>query len=485
LNRLLSVAHILGALLMVFTAAFVPPVAWAIVQKDVTLNAFLVAGAITFLAGLVCWLPTRRFKRELQPRDGCLLVVLCWVLMASVATIPLMLSIKDLSFTDAFFETMSGLTTTGSTVLSGLDTLPQPINLWRHILNWYGGMGIIVLAVAVLPLLGVGGMQLFKAETPGPMKEGKLTPRITQTAKYLWILYAGITVLCTICLMIAGMSFYEAICHAFSAMALGGFSTRDASVGGFDSLAIEIVLQVFMMIAVLNFATHFTAFRARSLRPYFRCPEAVWVLLSILGSCVFLGWYLWWMGIYPDFWLALRHASFNTISIATSSGYMTQDFDKWPIFAPMWMYLLCTVASSSGSTGGGIKMIRTIILLRQSTRELLRMMHPRAINPMILGGQIVDNKVILAVMGFMLLYGLTVGGLTLIMLFTGLDFITSLTAVIATVNNTGPGLGLVGPTQNYSVLSDFQTWLCSFAMLAGRLELLTVFILFMPRFWSK
>jgi trk system potassium uptake protein TrkH len=485
MQQLLSIAHVLGGLLMVFSVTYLMPVVWSLAVSDGTHRSFILSGAATLVVGALLFGATRRHRRELHSRDGALLVVLGWGLMAAVATVPLMLEIEGLSFTDAFFETMSGLTTTGATVLTGLDHLPQAVNLWRHALNWYGGMGIIVLAVAILPILGVGGMQLYKAETPGPIKESKLTPRITQTAKYLWLLYAGLTALCILSLKSLGMTWHEAVCHAFSSMALGGFSTRDASIAGFDSPAIEAVLMLFMMIAVLNFSTHFVALRQRSLQVYVRDQEvfAVWSLIA--GSALMLACFLYWKGTYPDFLLALRHAAFNTVSIATSSGFMSDDFDQWPIFAPMWMLLLCTIASSAGSTGGGIKMIRVLILLRLAGNELIRMVHPRAVTPLCLSGQVVDNKVILAVMGYMLLWGLTLVVLSFLMMATGLDLTSAVSGVLACLNNTGPGLNELGPARNYQVLTDFQTWLCSFAMMAGRLELLTVFVLFMPAFWRK
>ena len=482
---ILSIAPILGGLLVVFSATFVLPIAWSLASHDGVHLAFIGSALACLAAGAVLALATRRYHREIQARAGCLLVVLAWISVAAVATLPLMLTIKNLSFTDAFFETMSALTTSGGTILIGLDTLPQSINLWRHALQWFGGMGIIVLAVAIMPLLGVGGMQLFKAETPGPLKDAKLTPRVTQTAKYLLLVYASLTGACIVSLRAAGMNWHDAICHAFSALSLGGFSTRDASISFYDSVAIEVVLSVFMMIAVLNFATHFLAIRQRSLRVYRKDTEvfAVWTL--ILGSCLMLAAFLVWKSVYPNFWTALRYASFNAISIATSSGYMNTDFDKWPVFAPMWMLLLCCVASSAGSTGGGIKMVRALILMKQAKYELIRLVHPRAVTPLCIGGQIVDNRIILSVLGYMLLYGATVAVLTFALLATDLDFVSALSGVIASINNTGPGLNVLGPANNYQSLTDFQTWVCTLAMLAGRLELLTLFVLFTPQFWRK
>ncbi len=483
--RYRAILLVLGSLLMGFSLTFAIPTVWSLVVRDGTADSFILSGLGCFVVGALLFGLNRKHRDELQLRDGCMLVVLGWLSMALAACFPLLLEIEGISFTDAYFEASSGLTTTGATVLTGLNTLPQSLNVWRHLLNWFGGMGIIVLAVAVLPLLGVGGMQLFKAETPGAMKESKLTPRITQTAKYLWLIYLVLTAICCGCLMLAGLSFYEALCHSFSTLALGGFSTRDGSIGEFNNLTVELIIVCFLMIAVLNFATHFLALQRRSIEPYRRDPEVLPVLCLILGSCLMVAIVLWVKGTYPDFPTSLRHAVFNVVSIGTSTGYASQDFDKWPPFTALWMYLLCATASSAGSTGGGAKMIRALILVRQAYRELLRMIHPRIINPMVLKGSVIDNKVVLAVMGFMLLYGVTLVAVTLILLLTDLDFTSAVTAAIACLNNTGPGLNLVGPATNYQVLSDFQTWVCCITMFLGRLELLTVFVIFTPQFWHR
>lgn len=486
MGRALTVIHALGLMLVVFSGAYLLPLAASLIYADyLMLQDFLLAMVWTAAAGVLMGMLTRRYKGELSIRHGYLLVVTMWTAMPAFATIPLLMMIPGLSFTDAYFETMSGLTTTGATVLVGLDTLPPPLNIWRHELNWLGGLGIIVLAVAVLPLLGIGGRQLFKAETPGPMKDSALTPRIADTARNLWVAYVGITAACIFALKWAGMTWLDAVCHAFSAMGLGGFSTHDASVGYFNSPLIELVLVVFMLIAVLNFASHFLVLRERSMRPYRRDPEAYAALALILGSCVGIAVFLWWNGVYAEFPTALRHATFNVVSIATSSGYASVDYAQWPIFAPLWMMLLTAVAASSGSTGGGIKMMRTLVLVKQAGREFRKLLHPTIVNPMKIGGQVVPNSIVFAVLGFIFLYFMTLATLTFVLLISGLDFISALTAILASVNNCGPGLGVVGPASNYQGLTDFQTWVCTFGMLIGRLEIFTVLILFTPGFWRR
>jgi len=485
MRRALTVIHTLGLMLVVFSISYLMPVVASLVYDDGTLIDFLLAMVWTAGTGVLLWLLTRRYKGELSIRHGYMLVVAMWTAMPAVATLPLLLVIDGLSFTDAYFETMSGITTTGATVLTGLDILPPAINLWRHELNWLGGMGIIVLAVAILPLLGVGGRQLFKAETPGPMKDAALTPRITETARNLWLVYAGITLACIASLKLAGMNWLDAICHAFAAMGLGGFSTHDASVGYFDSPAIEAVLIVFMLIAAMNFATHFLVWRAKSLSIYLRDVEGLATVAVTLASCVGIGAFLWWQGTYPGFLTALRHASFNLVSIATDCGFVSQDFNQWPIFAPMWMLFLSCITVSSGSTGGGIKMVRTIILFKQAGREFVKLLHPAAVNPMKIGGHVIANNIVFAVLGFIFLYFMSVATLTFMLLISGLDFISAFSAVIACINNAGPGLGMVGPASNFGVLTDFQTWVCTFAMLIGRLEIFTMLILFTPHFWMR
>jgi len=485
MRNVFPIVHVLGMVTMLFSLAMLVPLILSWWLQDGAVAAYDEAIAVTFFSGLAAWFGTRHFKRELKIRDGFLLVVLIWSTLPAFASIPLLIQIPGLSFTDAYFECVSGLTTTGSTVLSGLDQLPPSINFWRAELVWLGGMGLIVLAVAVLPLLGIGGRQLYKAETPGPMKDSQLTPRITETAKGLWLVYAGITLACILSFRAVDMTWLDAVMHGFTTMGLGGFSSHDASFGYFDSPAIEAVTIVFMLIAGINFATHFMVWRGKSFSPYRRDPEAGMFLGVTLASCLGLGGYLFLNGVYPDFLTALRYAAFNTVSIATSTGFANTDFNLWPIFAPLWMLFLSSFASSSGSTGGGIKMIRAQLLYKQVYRELNKLLHPDGVILTKLGGQVIPNKIIYAVLAFVFIYMVTIVSMTLILTASGLDVITAFSATVASINNTGPGLNQVGPATTYAILNDFQTWVCIFAMLLGRLELFTLIIVLTPAFWRK
>jgi trk system potassium uptake protein TrkH len=481
----LAVVHVLGQLLTIFGLTFALPILTSLLFRDGTWWAFVVAAFFCSGLGLCIWGATRRFKRELKSRDGFLLVTLAWVLMAAVATIPMLIAMPGLSFTDAFFETTSGITTTGSTVLTHLDELPPAINLWRHALHWYGGMGIIVLALAILPLLGVGGMQLYKAEAPGPVKDTKLTPRITETAKALWFTYAGFTVVCVAALRFCGMSWFDAVCHAFSVMALGGFSTHDSSVGYFRSGAVELVMIAFMLLAAMNFARHFIAVRRLTLEPYRTDPETRAMLLVIAASVVLVSVVLMLEGRYESKPEAVRHAAFAVVSIATTSGFVSEDYEIWPAFVGFWLLFLSSICCNTGSTGGGVKMFRTLLLWQQAKRELRLMVHPQAVEPVRIGRQVVPNRIAYAVLAFIFLYFMTIVVLSFAMLLSGLDFLTAFSAVIASINNMGPGLSRVGPPTTYESLSDFQTWVCTVAMILGRLEIFSVLVLFTPAFWRK
>jgi trk system potassium uptake protein TrkH len=448
-------------------------------------RAYDFAALITVGAGLLMWLVGRHWRRELKTRDGILLVVLTWTLLPAFAALPLLFYMPNLALADAYFEAMSGLTATGATVLSGLDDMPQSINLWRAQLHWLGGLGVIVLVTAVLPLLGVGGRQMFKAETPTPMKDQKLTPRMAETAKGLWVVYVILTGLCIATLWALGMSLFDAIVHSFSIMGLGGFSSHDASLGYFDSLPLEIAVGVFALVAGVNFATHFAFLRGRSFSYYWNDPELRWFLGFVLSSGVVLALLLWQRDVFLDFPSALRYAVFNTISVATTLGFATTDYGQWPFFAGLWLLFLCSFSTGAGSTGGGIKMMRAILLYKQVYRELKKLIHPNAVIPLRLGNEIVPNKVVYAVLAFLFIYVASIVSLSFVLSFTGLDVLTSFSAIVACINNTGPGLGQVGPATTYAVFNDFQVSVCTFAMLLGRLELFTLLVVLTPAFWRK
>jgi trk system potassium uptake protein TrkH len=480
-----AVAHVLGLMMAFFGLVYLLPIAWSLAVRDGAALDFVIAAGINAVVGLGVAVVTRRWRRELKPRDGFVLVTASWALMSASAAIPLMVAIPGLSFTDAYFETMSGLTTTGSTVLNNLDLLPQSINLWRCTLHWIGGIGIIVLAVAVLPLLGVGGMQLYKAETPGPVKDDKLTPRITETAKALWFAYLTITAGGIVALRMAGLSWFDAICHCFSAIGLGGFGTHDSNVKYFDSVAVEMVLELIMVLAMFNFARHFMAFRTLSIRPYLSDSEGKALLVTLGFSIVLIAGILWLSHQYPDFATSFRHATFAVVSIASTSGFVTENYEVWPAFVPVWLLLLSCITCSTGSTGGGIKMFRTLLLVRQARRELKLLVHPSAVVPIRIGGQAIPERIVYSVLAFIFLYFITVVALTFALLLSGLDLVSSFSAVVGSINNMGPGLGKVGPAFNFSSLSDAQTWICTSAMLLGRLEIFSVLVLFTATFWRK
>jgi trk system potassium uptake protein len=478
------VIRVFGVLLIGFALTMMVPWVFSYVINDGAQSAYDEAVLLTLGTGLVLWMAAHKAKRDLKVRDGFLMVVMVWLILPVYACLPFILHLNA-SFTDAYFEAMSGLTTTGSTVFSNLDTMAPSINLWRGMLVWMGGMGLIVLAVAVLPLLGIGGRQMFKAETPGPMKDSSLTPRMTETAKGLWLVYALVSVACCLAFRWAGMTWFDAVMHTCTTMGLGGFSSHDASFGYFDSPLIEAITVVFMLIAGMNFATLFLAVRGRSLKPYLFDIEARYFLGVTLGSVLGIAVFLYLNGVYPEFLTALRHSAFNVVSIATTTGFASVDYDKWPLFAPLWMLFLCSFATSAGSTGGGIKMMRAIILYKQVYRELIRSMHPNAVWPVRVGGEPVPGNILTAVLAFGFAYMCFIVALTLLMTFSGLDIVTGFTAVVASINNTGPGLNQVGPSTTYEVLTDFQTWVCSFAMLLGRLELFTLLVVMTPAFWRK
>jgi trk system potassium uptake protein TrkH len=481
----LAVVALVGRIVALFALLMAVPLAFALAEHDPAEDAFLLSTAITIAAGVAMSLATRRFRRELQPKDGFVLVGLTWLLLPAFGALPLYLAVPGIDVTTAFFEAVSAFTATGATALAGLDTLPLSVNVWRCFMMWVGGLGIIVLAVAILPMLGVGGAQLFKTEATGPMKDQKLTPRIADTARAIWGIYGLLSLACFAAYHAAGMSWVDAFLHMCTTVSLGGFSSYDASFGHWNSPLIEAVAVAFMLLSGVNLLVYFSVWRARSPMPLLRNAEAMAFYAALAGAIVLITVYLVVAGDYDSWLQALRHTAFHVVSIATTTGYASYDYAQWPLFAPLLMILLGSFATCAGSTGGGIKMVRMLLLVKQARRELVRIVHPNVVNPVVLGGQAVSDRVMQSVIAFMMMYGATLTGLTLALLFAGLDPVTAFTAVIACVNNIGPGLGEVGPAVNYSGLTDFQTWVCSFAMLLGRLELLAVLVLFTPQFWRK
>lgn len=483
--RLSALCFSAGAVLLMFSAAMLIPLAVAWLGDMSTFAAFKVGFWATAAAGAVLSGVSLRGPKDLSIRDSYVLVTGIWSVVPVFAGLPFLLYFPGMSFTDAYFEAVAGLTTTGATILSKLDDMPASIHVWRSLLQWLGGMGIIVLFVALMPLLRVGGRQLYKAETPGAIKEKQVTPRIAETAKGLWVVYTGITALCVLAYRFGGMSWLDAFVHAFTTMSLGGFSSHDASFGFFESPLLEAISILFMLIAGINFSTHFVAMTRRSVEPYRTDREVTWFLGAMVGGILVVASYLWVAGTYADFGTALRYAAFNVVSIGTTTGYATTDYNLWPLFAPIVMLLLCSTAASAGSTGGGIKMIRTQLLLKQVHRELVRMLHPSAVVPIRIGAEAIPTQVVVAVLGFMTVYGACIMLLALLLLASGLELVTAFSAVIACITSTGPGLHEVGPATTYAALTDFQTWVLSVAMILGRLEIFTVLVLFSPTFWKR
>ncbi|MDO9372691.1 MAG: TrkH family potassium uptake protein [Gammaproteobacteria bacterium] len=483
--QFLVIQRIMGLLLMLFSLTMLPCIVLSWFDQDGGFAPFLKASLITLATGLLLWLPVRRQVKELRTRDAFVIVSLFWALLALFGALPFQFVGTTTHMVDAYFETMSGLTTTGSTVLTGLDHLPLSMNLWRGILQFLGGMGIVVLAVAILPMLGVGGMQLYKAETPGPMKDSKITPRIKETAKALWFIYLGLTVACMLALWLAGMTPFDALFHSFTSVATAGFSTHDASIAYFNSPAIEMILTLFMFLGGASFTLHFLAFRGRSLGSYWRDTEFRVYSAIIITATLFVGLYLYLTATYPTLLLSLRYAVFQVVSMATTTGYMSADFGAWPPVLGALLIMLIFFGASAGSTGGSMKVVRIVLLFKQTLCEIQRLIHPHAIVPLKLSGKVVPERAIAAVSAFFATYLASFAIIALSISAMGVDLITAFSATAAAINNAGPGLGAVGPAANFAALPDAAKWLLSFAMLIGRLELFTLFVILTPAFWRK
>lgn len=482
--KIAPIVHVLSKLAVLYAVLLLVPTLVSYLYHDSAFNAFAGTALATLAGSTAVWAATRKHDRELRPRDGFTLVFLLWLGFAAISALPFYLYFPNIGYTDAFFEAVSGLTTTGATVMSSLDTLAPSLNFWRHMMNWLGGMGIIVLAVAILPMLGVGGTQLFKAEIPGIDKDSKMAPRISQTAKRLWLVYLSFTLLTCMGLKWAGMGWFDAVCHAMSAFALGGFSTHDASIAFFDSPAIEAVLIAATLLGAVNFASHFAMAREKSPKPYWRDEEARAMLTILAASIAAASVYMWQQGYYTPL-EALRYVGFNFVSIGLANGFANADFATWPLLVTLWMFFLSNVLANTGSMGGGIKMARALVLAKFSLREVSLLLHPNAVRTVKLNRRSISDRTAMAVMAFIFVYFMTVVIFTLGLLASGMDFITALSATIACITNAGPGLGAVGPADNYGALSDLQKWMCAAVMLLGRLEIFTVFILFTPDYWKK
>ncbi len=478
------VQRILGLLLMMFSVTMLPPIVVSVIFEERSWLPFVYSFALAIFSGLLLWLPVRTANKDLRLRDGFMVVALFWLVLGAFGAAPLYFSpTPSMSLTDAVFESMSGLTTTGATVLTGLDALPKSILYYRQQLQWLGGMGIIVLAVAILPMLGVGGMQLYRAETPGPIKDTKLTPRITETAKALWYVYLGFTILCAVSYWLAGMEVFDAICHSFSTVAIGGFSTHDLSIGHFQSASIDMVAIVFMFLAGINFSLHFFSWRNNSVTHYLLDPEfrAYTLILFALSAIVAVS-----LIANTDVGSAGEQALtaiFQSVSIATTTGFTTANYASWPGALPVMLILASFIGGCAGSTAGGMKVIRWLLVYKQGAREITRLVHPSAEIPVRVGRKAVPYRVIDAVWGFFAVYIIVFGVMMMALMTTGLDQISAFAAVAATLNNLGPGLGEV--TAGFMTVSDTGKWISIICMVLGRLEIFTLLVLITPTFWRR
>ena len=471
----------IGLLLMVFSLTQLPPIVVDAIYQQQEALSFAVAFALTFASGLLLYLPFRKSTKDFRIREGILVVVSFWFVLSLFATIPFLLSESlRMSFSDAFFESMSGLTTTGATVLSGLDDLPMAILYYRQQLQWLGGMGIIVLAVAILPMLGVGGMELYHAESSGISKD-RLTPKLTQTAKALWKIYLSFTVICAVAYYLAGMDIFDAIGHSYSTVAIGGFSTHDLSIGYFDNIAIESVAVVFMFLAGINFSLHFFVWRKKNVLAFFKDSEfqTYLLILSVLIALVTL--YLLNSGHYQTTPEALRYGVFQSVSIATTTGFASTNFSLWPLILPVLLIFSSFIGACAGSTGGGIKVVRVLLMFKLAMKEIKKFIHPNAQINIKLNQRSVSESTLISVWGFFSLYVIAFIFIMVALMFTGMDQVTAFSATAASINNLGPGLGDVA--ENYGAISESAKWILSFSMLLGRLEILTLMALLHKAFW--
>ena len=475
--------RILGTLLMLFSFAQIFPgfLAYFFEEREFVYN-FIVTGFVTFLIGCFLFFLASEKNGDLRTKDGFIITIFFWTVLGFFGSIPFYLAdLEGVSYIDSLFESISGLTTTGATVLVGLDDMPKSLLFYRQLLQWLGGMGIIVLAVAVLPLLGVGGMQLYKAETPGPLKDSKLTPRITETAKALWFVYLSMTISCSILYKYFGMSWFDAVCHAFSTISIGGFSTHDDSFAFFSNSGLRWTAIIFMVISGINFALHYLAWTKKRLFHYFYDSE-VKLYLSLLTSTALITYLTLYFSenIYDEM---VVDSVFQAVSIGTTTGFLTSNYSNWPLFVPIMLLIAAFIGACAGSTGGGIKVIRALILIRQGSSEITKLIHPNAVVTIKFGRKSLDPRVSESVWGFFAVYVATFLIILMFLLSQSNDFLTAFSAVGATLNNLGPGLGAV--SENYMEITDGSKLALCIAMLLGRLEIFTLLLLFTPAFWRN
>jgi trk system potassium uptake protein TrkH len=481
--QILVIQKIIGALLILFSATMILPIIVSMIYQDQHLVIFIQSLAIPLILGSLLYYPQRNNNHDLKLRDGFIIVALFWFTLSLFGALPFIFSESlNISFTDSVFESVSGITTTGATVLTQINDLPHSILFYRNQLQWFGGLGIIVLAVAILPLLGVGGMQLYKAETPGGFKENKIAPRLTHTAKALWYIYLTITIACTLAYFLAGMSFFDAICHAFSTVSIGGFSTYDESFAYFNSSTLEVIAIVFMLIAGINFSLHFLAWNRKSLQSYFEDSEAKGYLYFLGIACLFVSLSLGFTFGTENLYQNVIKGIFQTVSFATTTGFSVTEIATWPDFLPMLLIILSFIGGCAGSTAGGMKVVRWLLVLKQGSREIKRLVHPHAQYSVKLGKKVIDNKIIEAVWGFFSVYSIAFFVLIFLVMLSGVDYTTSFSMIAATLNNLGPGLGDV--INNYESVNDFNKWICVISMILGRLEIFTLLVLISPTFWK-
>ena len=481
--HLAFVSRVLGLMLMVFSTSMLVPIIFATIYQENTLPMFFLAFTITMIVGFLSWLPARNMKGEIRIRDGFIITVLFWLVLSTFGALPFALSQEaSLSFIDALFESISGLTTTGATVFTNLEDLPKSILYYRQQLQWLGGIGIVVIAVSILPMIGVGGMQIYKAETPGPIKDTKLTPRIAETANALFKIYVFLTVVCAIAYWVAGMSWFDALSHSFSTISIGGFSTYDESLGHFANNAVLTIASIFMLVSVLNFALHYTAWHPRSIKSYISDPEARLFVLVILFGILVTTYFLYTTASMPNEEI-LFVGVFQLISILTTTGFTTTEFHLWPSFLPFFLILLSFFGACAGSTGGGIKMGRILIMSQQVVREIYRLIHPNAVLPIKTKKHKIPERVTDGIWAFFGIYFFIFYVMVLLLLANNLDYITAWSATAASFNNLGPGLGAVA--ENYADLNAMSKAILCSGMLLGRLEVFTLLVLLSPTFWRN